>query len=426
MTSPVEKFVEEPSRAVFDVLTKDQLIQLADHYKIEILSTLARRSLEKQKLKIEAQHLDLIRQGKMHTLGGLEEIVASLRLIPPFNDKDVDTFFLLFERVADAQGWPSSRHVLLLQCVLTGRAQRAFSALSLEDSRKCESVNALVLKAYKLIPEAYRQHFRNMRKRTDQSHVEFARDLRLQCQRWSVAANVKTYVTFMDLIVLEQFKSTLPERVATYVAEKQAKDEAEAAVSVDEYELTHRAHVLSSEGHKGGVSFGRDKSLRVNTPQPPGDRLVGKSDAENCYYCHGKGHWKGSCPVLKSKSRPRFLITYVKPDMLATSPVNLDVNSHPVGLISDYSPFISDGFVSLLGSEKKIPVKILCDTGVSESFILDSVLLFSSSSSSGRSLVVRGIDLTTFEVPLHKIMLYSELVEGEVELGGRSALPVDS
>ena len=39
MSSLVEKFVEEPSRAVFNVLTKDQLIQLADHYKIEIPST---------------------------------------------------------------------------------------------------------------------------------------------------------------------------------------------------------------------------------------------------------------------------------------------------------------------------------------------------------------------------------------------------
>ena len=75
---------------------------------------------------------------------------------------------------------------------------------------------------------------------------------------------------------------------------------------------------------------------------------------------------------------------------------------------------------------KKIPVKILHDTGASGSFILDSVLPFSSSSSSGRSLLVWGTDLTTFEVPLHIIMLYSELVEGEVELGVRPALPVDS
>lgn len=62
--------------------------------------------------------------------------------------------------------------------------------------------------------------------------------------------------------------------------------------------------------------------------------------------------------------------------MLAASPLNLDVNSHPVGPNSNYSMFISDGFVSLLGSEKQIPVKILRDTGASESFILDSVLPF--------------------------------------------------
>lgn len=112
--------------------------------------------------------------------------------------------------------------------------------------------------------------------------------------------------------------------------------------------------------------------------------------------------------------------------MLAASPVKLDVNSHPVGLISDYSPFTLHCFVSLFDSVEKIPVKILRDTGASESFILDSVLPFSSSSSSGRSLLAKGIDLTTFEIPLHKIMLYSELVEGQVELGVRPALPVDS
>ena len=39
MTSPVEKFVEEPSRAVFNALTKDQLIQLTAHDRIELPST---------------------------------------------------------------------------------------------------------------------------------------------------------------------------------------------------------------------------------------------------------------------------------------------------------------------------------------------------------------------------------------------------
>lgn len=32
-----------------------------------------------------------------------KHIVTSLCLIPPFNEKDIDIFFLLFKRVADAQ-----------------------------------------------------------------------------------------------------------------------------------------------------------------------------------------------------------------------------------------------------------------------------------------------------------------------------------
>ena len=89
----------------------------------------------------------------------------------------------------------------------------------------------------------------------------------------------------------------------------------------------------------------------------------------------------------------------------------------------NYYPFISDGFVSLIGSAEKIPVKILHDTGASESFILES-LPFSLKSSTGKSRLVRGIVLRTFEFPLHWVFLFSELVQGEVELGVRSALPV--
>ena len=303
MTSLVAKFVEEPSRAVFNALTKDQLIQLAAHYSIELPSTRlksyvklsvklalcakglinapdfrpesdeedeeepldvsledlvnpsvadeeegppspkpaamlsfeqqkellqmqldnskvlhqlqferlrfteenerARRSLEHQKLELEAQRLDLIRQGKITSPGAAGhklDIATSLHLLPRFNEKDIDTFFLLFERVADTQDWPGSHRALLLQSRLTGKAQRAFSALTVEEARDYDLVKASVLRAYELIPEAYRQRFRNMRRRSDQTNVEFARELRLQCQRWCVACKVKTHEELIDLI----------------------------------------------------------------------------------------------------------------------------------------------------------------------------------------------------------------------------------
>ena len=47
---------------------------------------------------------------------------------------------------------------------------------------------------------------------------------------------------------------------------------------------------------------------------------------------------------------------------------------------ADYTLFVSDGFVSLVGDSHRVPVKILRDTGASESFIRQAVIPFSSAS----------------------------------------------
>lgn len=57
-----------------------------------------------------------------------------------------------------------------------------------------------------------------------------------------------------------------------------------------------------------------------------------------------------------------------------------DTLSHAQGHVkvhidSDYLPFITEGFVSMLGSKNLVPVKILRDTGASESSVLESVTL---------------------------------------------------
>lgn len=60
--------------------------------------------------------------------------------------------------------------------MLTSKAQEAFSALSVNDSGSYQLVKAAVLRAYELVPEAYRQWFRSLRKEK-QTYTEFTRDL---------------------------------------------------------------------------------------------------------------------------------------------------------------------------------------------------------------------------------------------------------
>lgn len=80
--------------------------------------------------------------------------------------------------------------------------------------------------------------------------------------------------------------------------------------------------------------------------------------------------------------------------------------------------------MSLLDGIDKVPIRILRDTGSSESFILESILPFSAASSAEKNVLIRGIGLQT-SVPLHRVHLKSELVEGEVTTGVRPSLPVN-
>jgi len=52
---------------------------------------------------------------------------------------------------------------MLLQSVLVGKACEVYSSLSVEQSTDYELIKREILKAYELVPEAYRQKFRDTR-----------------------------------------------------------------------------------------------------------------------------------------------------------------------------------------------------------------------------------------------------------------------
>ncbi|KAK0139042.1 hypothetical protein N1851_024397 [Merluccius polli] len=190
-------------------------------------------------------------QGKRDNEGaseGASETAADLRLVPKFNTDDPDTFFSLFERLAEARQWSPGRRCLLLQCVLTGRAQEAYASLSKEDSTNYSAVKNAVLQAYEMVPEAYRQRFRAGNKGADQTHLEFARDLRKHFSRWCSASGVDTLDDLTNLMLVEQFKLSVPGRVATYISEHKAKTPEQAASLADDFTLTHKSSFRSFSG----------------------------------------------------------------------------------------------------------------------------------------------------------------------------------
>lgn len=102
----------------------------------------------------------------------------------------------------------------MLQCVLTGRAQEPYSAICAEEGLTYVAVKSAVLKAYELVPEAYRQKFRTWVKGERQTNVDFVRDMTSHFHCWRSAAKADDFDSLCGLIILEQFKNAIPPRTA--------------------------------------------------------------------------------------------------------------------------------------------------------------------------------------------------------------------
>ena len=95
-------------------------------------------------------------------------------------------------------------------------------------------------------------------------------------------------------------------------------------------------------------------------------------------------------------------------------------------LLEDFKPFISEGSISLPGDQSSLrPIKILRDTGASQSLLLEGILPLSESTYTGRNILLRGVELGSIEVPLHQVGLKSDLISGLVVVGVRPTLPLD-
>ena len=148
------------------------------------------------------------------------DVTKHIRLVPPFQEKEVDKYFLHSEKVTENLNWPKEHWTLLLQSVLIGKAREIYTQLAVEQSRHYETVKELILKGYELVPEAYRQKFRNCKKDSNQTYVKFARSKEQLFDRWCCSKKIdQSYDKLRQLMLVEEFKRCIQSDVKTFLAE---------------------------------------------------------------------------------------------------------------------------------------------------------------------------------------------------------------
>ena len=297
-----------------------------------------RLEIEKEKLEfqLKMKQLELQDKTKPKTLpldtSKTFDVTKHIRLVPPFQEKEVDKYFLHFEKVAENLKWPKEHWTLLLQSVVIGKAREIYTQLSLEQSSNYDKVKELILKGYELVPEAYRQKFRDCRKEHDQTHVEFARTKEQLFDRWCSSKKVGSdHAKLRQLLLVEEFKRCINSDVKSFLDEKEVETLDLAARLADDYSLTHKASFVNKpfprkpfnpqsrpqsrpfspqSGPKSNPSNPSDTSSHSFTPKP---KFSGENKGQNplsqpfCNYYKRSGHIISECLSLKRKKTRRDL-----------------------------------------------------------------------------------------------------------------------
>lgn len=384
------------------------------------------------------------------------DLAKAAKFVPNFDEKDPDLFFSSFERIAHSLEWPERYWTLLVQARFVGRSRRTYLSLSESSAQDYDAVKSAVLRAHALVPDAYRCKFRELKKSSDVSHLEFARLTREAFTRWLRATETHSFEDLVELLLLEKFVTTVSQDVGVHVVEREVHTIEEAARLADKFILAHRTFKHTGTGtgiDKGKIAPGKGNwhnkktstTAEVDKGRSPSSPSSLRKSKPQCTYCNRPGHTYEKCFKRVSFKAP---VGKAKPTLTVSAEEKKDQEikdtDKPVALVSDLSaskagditieevqgcapvdlgrtsnPFISRGCVDVEG--KQVPVTVLRDTGAMQSLVRDTVV---GGTDMGRQVLLRGITGQA-SVPLKRYELCTDCYSGPANLAVFSDLPVD-
>ena len=266
----------------------------------------------------------------------------------------------------------------MLQSVFVGKAREIYSQLSVVQASDYDNVKELILKGYELVPEAYRQRFRNCQKESNQTYVEFARKKEQLFDRWCNSKKVnQNHENLHELMLVEEFKRCIHHDIRTFLDDQKAGTLENASRLADDYALTHKSSFVSRPPKSYGRNVRTSENSNVNkshVSQPyRSDRATGQkvessssrshsaqdksySSAPVCRFCRKEGHIMSDCFKLKQRRQGQ---NDSKPTGFISKSCNLPSNVNDVrgtileeksssdSVMQSFEPFIHNGFVSL-------------------------------------------------------------------------------
>src|SRR5688572_240815 len=421
----------------------------------------AEAAQSKLQLELEVQEKDKVRQHELK-LKKLENNVIeqddmeqgfrmsnAVKFVPKFDELDVEHYLLAFEKAMQIHKFPKDKWKGLIHTQLTGKAQKVFSELSVEECQDYDILKQALLRAYARVPEFYRKRFRTMRKGNLETYSNFAFRMSLPFNSWIEGEGATKEVDkLIEVVKLEQFVNCLPTELHRWVIEKKPESLREAAKLADEFAILYKPFKVETFGgfrgetkvdsymEKGnwGHSSNSPKFERKHWNsgwQSPklGDKMAfNKSFGSqgSCAYCHRKGHVSSNCWQLRDSQEDngrRNFETAPKSVQLVGNESCYTENSQGSMHVHDSCrPFCSNAW--LYGHEgTRRQIVLLRDSGSLQTLVSRERVGIDEFTDTKENRLIQGVVGDPIEIPLVEINLDSERVKGKVLCGLIDKLP---
>src|SRR5688572_13624668 len=421
----------------------------------------AEAAQSKLQLELEVQEKDKVRQHELK-LKKLENNVIeqddmeqgfrmsnAVKFVPKFDELDVEHYLLAFEKAMQIHKFPKDKWTGLIHTQLTGKAQKVFSELSVEECQDYDILKQALLRAYARVPEFYRKRFRTMKKGNLETYSNFAFRMSLPFNSWIEGEGATKEVDkLMEVVKLEQFVNCLPTELHRWVIEKKPESLSEAAKLADEFAILYKPFKVDTFGgfrgetkvdlnmEKGNWGQYSNAPKFENKPWNSDWRSPKKTNKlafprslgspATCGFCGGKGHVVSNCWHLKSRNESngqRNFETNPKSVQLVGNDSCYTENSQGSMHVHDsYRPFCSNAW--LYGHEgTRRQIVLLRDSGSLQTLVSRERLGNDEFKDTKENRLIQGVVGDPIEIPLVEIKLDSERVKGIVLCGLIDKLP---
>lgn len=417
----------------------------------EIMERRARLSAEERKFQLELEDKERQRQHELQlrTLesnvvgkGDVNEgdrfrIASAVKLLPKFDEIDIEYYLLSFEKTMAIHKFPKDKWTALMHTQLTGKAQKVFAELSVEECQNYDILKQALLTAYARVPEFYRKRFRSMVKGNLETYSNFAFRLSFPFKSWLQGEEAfQSLERTLEVLKLEQFVTCLPIELHRWVIEKKPKTLAEAAKWADEYAILYNPFRVDSLGgtqNETKEEFGATKQNWNQKFQSSSSKLAKKPafpKAFNhpvvCGYCGMRNHTISNCfamrerqafPTIENSQDGPAHVELVQSMCTTQNSPSLNAKVHV-----QYLPFCSSGTVKGCDGALR-PVVMLRDSGALQSLASSALMHPSEFKDTHEDRLIQGVVGEPVQIPLVELQVQGDLINGSILCGLVDRLP---